>query len=181
MKKILSPIVVYVLLVILLVLSWLFASGNAYTWFGKGAAILLVVTLFISPMSRVFSWKGFCKLMAYRRQMGIATFWLALFHGFGFILKYEFFSLSYFNDPRSHLFYGFVALFGLLVLAVTSNDLSVRVLKRNWKRVQYLVYPVLFLVLLHIALVSESFINFALLSFAYVLLKILDWKKIKLL
>jgi len=49
----------------------------------------------------------------------------------------------------SNILFGIIAFLILTVMAVTSNNTAVRILGRNWKRLHYLIYIVLILVIIH--------------------------------
>jgi len=82
-------------------------------------------------------------------------------------------------DFSGKFVYGSVALGGIIVLGLTSNNFSQRVLKRNWKRVQMLAYPVLFLVLFHAAVANDSYALFTLVSVAYAGAKWWEYRKVR--
>ena len=55
---------------------------------------------------------------------------------------------------QSQYLTGWIALALFLPLAITSNDVSMRALKRAWKRLHRLVYPAAILVFVHWALTA---------------------------
>ena len=68
-----------------------------------------------------------------------------------------------------------------MILGLTSNKMSQKLLKKNWKRVQYLSYAALFLVLLHVSLAEGEIGLFFLVGGLFIVLKVLEFKKVKLL
>jgi DMSO/TMAO reductase YedYZ heme-binding membrane subunit len=57
---------------------------------------------------------------------------------------------AYFSNPLSnYLFIGLLAIIGMIILGLTSNFFSIKLLGNNWKRIQWLAYPILFLSKLH--------------------------------
>ncbi len=92
---------------------------------------------------------GIPKLMLkHRRIIGIVAFFLALGHGFILIKKRDF----DFADPKTYWIYiqGVATFIIFTLLAVTSNDWSVKRLKKNWKRLHSLTYLSIFLLAWHI-------------------------------
>jgi methionine sulfoxide reductase heme-binding subunit len=56
---------------------------------------------------------------------------------------------------RFYLTIGFVALLALVALAVTSTDGWQKRLRRNWKRLHWLIYPAAFIALVHFFIQSK--------------------------
>lgn len=96
-------------------------------------------------------------LMAARRQTGNLMFTFAVAHALWVrILIYIRFGMP---DPaRIPLFqiFGTLALFLLLPLFLTSNNFSLRLLKKNWQKVHSLLYIVVWLAALHTFLGEEG-------------------------
>jgi sulfoxide reductase heme-binding subunit YedZ len=87
-------------------------------------------------------------LLRYRRYIGVIAFFLALNHGFLMVIQKQINLLN----PYIYLeyFQGMSMLFIFTLLAITSNDWSVKKLKRNWKRLHSLTYVAIFLMPWHI-------------------------------
>ncbi len=90
-------------------------------------------------------------LLVSRRWIGIYTFVFALIH---VLLVYNFFfnwdmNKIIQNPNRLFLGLGTISFLILIAMFVTSNDKSVRILGKNWKRLHYLIYVVLVLVAMH--------------------------------
>jgi sulfoxide reductase heme-binding subunit YedZ len=64
---------------------------------------------------------------------------------------------------------GWLALLCLVLPAAASSDAAMRLLRRNWKRVQRLVYPAAVLTLIHWVLVHDGKVS-ALVHFAPLIL-----------
>jgi methionine sulfoxide reductase heme-binding subunit len=108
---------------------------------GNWSVGLLSLALAVTPLRRILPaarWPRW--LMTHRRAIGVASFAYAAFHtlaylqrkwGYGYILK---------EGVEPDLLTGWIALAIFLLLAVTSNDGSVRALKRNWQRLHRTVY-----------------------------------------
>ncbi|KST65163.1 ferric reductase-like transmembrane domain-containing protein [Mastigocoleus testarum] len=87
-------------------------------------------------------------LCKYRRFIGILTFFFALGHGFLMIQKRNFDVF----DTKTYWIYlqGIVTLIIFTLLAITSNNWSVRRLKKNWKKLHRLTYLAIFILIWHI-------------------------------
>ena len=87
-------------------------------------------------------------LLKHRRIIGILAFFLALGHGFILVKKRDF----DFADPKTYWIYiqGVATMIIFTLLAITSNDWSVKRLKKNWKRLHSLTYLAIFLLAWHI-------------------------------
>ncbi|GAH36082.1 unnamed protein product, partial [marine sediment metagenome] len=123
---------------------------------------------------------AFRRAVAYRRESGMASFWLFIFHAGGLIYTRNLTTLStYFTT--TFLFWGLVAGVGMIILAATSNDESIIYFKRKWKRLQYIAYPVLFAVLAHSSLWANDNLNkFFMYSGIFIVLKTLEFSKVKI-
>lgn len=87
-------------------------------------------------------------LLKYRRAIGLLSFFLAVLHGFIFFKQRSF---DVFDLKTYFVYLPGVATFIILTfLAITSNDWSVKRLKKNWKKLQGLTYLAMFLVTAHI-------------------------------
>jgi methionine sulfoxide reductase heme-binding subunit len=87
-------------------------------------------------------------LLKNRRLIGILSFLLALGHGYLLVKKRDF----DFFDPSTFLVYiqGISTFIIFALLAITSNDWSVKRLKKNWKRLHSLTYWAMFLLTWHV-------------------------------
>lgn len=150
-----------------------------YALFGQAAQYLLIYLLFIKPLGIVFNITVFKMQLSYRRQMGVATFWLALFHVVTLIVDRQIYTLAEFTGMDNFLLYGFVAIVGMTILAITSNNISQKFLGKYWKKIQYLSYPTLYFTLLHVALLEQELLMFFAISTAFIVLKFLEFKKVR--
>lgn len=116
---------------------------------GDIALVLLILCLSCTPL-RLITKRSV--VMAFRRPLGLYSFLYAAIHVLiFFILDYgldmtEAFQAILLNQ---YLWSGAFAFILLLLLAVTSNNRSKVILKKNWKRLHSLVYAAAFLVILH--------------------------------
>ncbi|MDO8566422.1 MAG: ferric reductase-like transmembrane domain-containing protein [Candidatus Moranbacteria bacterium] len=160
--------------------------------FGSLAEYMLLLILFLSPLSKIFQARLLLQMMGLRREFGILMGCLAIVHGVTYFLDPVTFSLNiepylntrFFSMPP--LFYfGILSLILVLPLLLTSNNFSLRFLGgEKWKALHRLVYVILFTALLHIFFVQSvgrgynavELIQPAGIIFGYVLLKVLAWK-----
>jgi sulfoxide reductase heme-binding subunit YedZ len=150
----------------------LFMGSDVYgsvVWYGNAAFFLLVVSLFVSPLSALLSLRFLRVLKSYRRELGLAIFWFAIFHGVTLLFYLGVFS-DLFNPSLSY-FYGLLGLIGILVLGFTSNRLSRVKLGPRWKKLHYLVYLVFFSVVIHKSMAEGESGPYVLLG-VFVILKI---------
>ena len=90
-------------------------------------------------------------LMKFRRQIGVACFWMLLTHaGLLQIFRVRQDLPLFFNIGESKVITGMIGLFALLIAAITSNNLSMRLLNPNWKMIQMItVYIAFFFAAIH--------------------------------
>jgi sulfoxide reductase heme-binding subunit YedZ len=125
--------------------------------FGSLAQILLFVILFVSPLSKLFHMKILYQIMSLRRELGIWFAYAALVHGLGYLLNPQwsaFFITPFLSHPLSIMpsyLVGVIALILTIPLLITSNNLSLRLLKGNWKKLHSLTYVVFAGMLFHTA------------------------------
>ena len=117
---------------------------------GEWSARFMIAAMLLSPLLSLLGpriWLTW--LIQRRRALGVAAFAYAVLHlvfyvidmgNLGDILA-EFLALG--------IWTGWAAMLLFVPLAVTSNDASMRMLKKGWKRLQRLVYPAAILVLVH--------------------------------
>ena len=126
--------------------------------FGLLALLSILFTLLIPLFLNIKRNSLTIYLMANKRWIGIYTFIFALIH---VILVYTFlFNWSFIKAAEN--FYrnlGLTAFIILLIMAITSNNFSVRILGRNWKRIHYFVYLALLFVLFHAFNIGQIYIK----------------------
>jgi sulfoxide reductase heme-binding subunit YedZ len=81
-------------------------------------------------------------LLRRRRDLGVATFAYACAHTAVYLFRKGELNLILAEAMEPWLLVGWIALGILLALAATSNDASVRLLRRAWKRLHRLVYSI---------------------------------------
>ncbi len=159
---------------------------------GSLAANLLILLLFLSPLSVIFRARLLLLVMGLRRELGILMGCLALTHGLGYALDPVFFKIFLQEYLGANLFSmdtsilaGLTGLLLITLLTLTSNRWATRLLGgKYWKRLHRVVYPAFVLIVVHrFFRVGGSwqhimpFIEAVLLVGAYTLLKFLTWKQ----
>jgi len=132
-----------------------YGFGHAIKDSGDWAAWLLLLTLAVTPLRLAFRrarWTLW--LMKRRRDFGVASFAYAAIHTAIYLVDKA--SLTVILDQATgwDLLTGWLALAIFLPLAITSNDRSMRAMKRGWKRLHRLVHPAAVLVFAHWALTA---------------------------
>ena len=133
---------------------------------GEWAARMIILALMLTPLatllpgSRAIGW-----LLARRRAFGVAAFLYALLHLAFYIAEMETIRNMVAELGATGIWTGWVAFFLLLPLAITSNDASMRALRKGWKRLQRLAYPAAALTLVHWIYVHNETLE-ALIQFA---------------
>lgn len=121
---------------------------------GDWAVIFLLLSLAMTPARAVFEWMP---LVQIRRRIGVAA---ALYAGAHFLIyvldqKWNLIVVASEIVKRFYLTIGFAALLVLAILAITSTDRWQRRLRRNWKRLHWLIYPAAFVALVHFFIQSK--------------------------
>ena len=124
--------------------------GEVVSDSGVWATQLLILTLAITPVRLVFrrgAWVSW--LMRRRRDLGVSTFAYAVTHTGIYLFRKADLRLIVEESGEPWLLAGWIALAVFLPLAVTSNDASMRLLRRAWKRLHRHVYVAAILVFVH--------------------------------
>lgn len=117
---------------------------------GEVSVWLLLLVLAITPVRRLFpkaAWSAW--LIRARRDLGIGTFVYALAHTVIYLQRKADLARILREATEPGILVGWLALLGMLLLAITSNDRSVRWLGVRWKGLHRLVYGVALLSVLH--------------------------------
>lgn len=117
---------------------------------GRTAMILLILSLTPTPLYILFNFRPGLKT---KRALGLYAFMYAGLHFINFIyldygLDFQFI-LDDGIQKKPYILVGFTALVILLALALTSTKWSQKVLKKNWARLHWLVYPTGILIIIH--------------------------------
>lgn len=133
------------------------ALAHQTSTLGQTALILLTVVIFTKPLVRLFPTIGFFKsLLVLRRQIGQVSAFVVIGHVVAQVYPggnpLDLLSFAVASGPASFQFWGLWGFILILPLLITSNDFSVRLLKRNWFFLQKLVHPLYIFALLHYGL-----------------------------
>lgn len=113
-----------------------------------------------------------------RRWLGVTSFCFLVFHVLLYLLL-EGFELKAWEQiyTKTYLIFGSLAWIGMLILAVTSNDFSVRKLGfKKWKFIHKFVYFVSALITVHVLLIEKTdLIKYGLIFAALWILQISRW------
>ena len=125
---------------------------------GEFAARFMIIAMIISPLRLMFPKAKFWMwMMRRRRYFGVAAFFYAAVHTVFYIVDMN--SLQAMLDEfwALGIWTGWAAFFIFVPLAITSNDLSQRLMLSWWKPLQRWVYPAAVLTLLHWMFVHNEF------------------------
>ena len=115
---------------------------------------ILLITLLITPLRRI---TRFSKLVQVRRQVGVAAFCYVIIHLALYAISQNLDVVRIASEIvlRIYLTIGFVAVFGLAVLAATSTKSAMRKLGAKWTKLHKLVYPIAILGVVHFFMQSK--------------------------
>ncbi len=139
--------------------------------YGELALKLVIAALVVSPLRRFAG----LNLLRFRRAIGLLGFFYVCCH----LLVWLVLDVQ---DPgriwadivkRPFITVGMAAFLFMIPLAITSNDLSVRQMGPNWRRLQKLVFPVAALGGAHFVMQAKGFQLEPLLYFAGIVLLVL--------
>jgi sulfoxide reductase heme-binding subunit YedZ len=126
-----------------------FSYGEFIHWTGDISVWLLIAALAVTPLRRVLRGPFPLWLGQRRRDFGVASFAYAAGHLGAYLLRKADAALVWKEGLDPGLLTGWVAFIAFAMLALTSNDASVRWLKAGWKRLHWLVYPAAILTAAH--------------------------------
>ncbi|MDA0678993.1 MAG: ferric reductase-like transmembrane domain-containing protein [Proteobacteria bacterium] len=127
---------------------------------GELSARLLIVTLAITPLRLMFPdavWPSW--MLRRRRYFGVASFVYATLHTLIYLDRKQTLDLVIREAADFSMWTGWVALMIFIILAITSNDTSVRRLKRTWKKIHRWVYFAALLSFIHWIFVAFDFMT----------------------
>jgi sulfoxide reductase heme-binding subunit YedZ len=107
---------------------------------GSWALILLLVTLSVTPLRRIFHWNEIIKL---RRMAGLFAFFYAALHFATYLVLDHFFDWSAILKDivkRPYVTAGFTGFVLMVPLAITSTGGMIRRLGKRWQQLHRLVY-----------------------------------------
>ena len=184
--RILELVCYYVLPIVLTASLFAVSFESMKAWgvlLGKGSLILFVAIMFIKPFSRFFPRVGiFMRIVAWRKELGIAVFYLAFFHTLAMFMSTGLLATmdEWFGDITDPAFMGSLSLLIMFVLYLTSNSFSIQKMRQNWKKLHYFAYPALLFALMHKFGVEEGTFVPAFVVFGiFVVLKIVEFLKVR--
>lgn len=125
---------------------------------GETSARLMILAMTLTPLRMLFPNSSFLAwMMQRRRYFGVAAFAYALFHLVLYLVDMGSLSAIWGEAFALGIWTGWLAFFIFIPLAATSNDLSVRRMRKYWKPLQRLIYPAAVLTLLHWIFVHNEF------------------------
>lgn len=126
---------------------------------GELSARLLMVALAATPLRLMLpdaKWPRW--FVARRRYFGVAAFVYAMLHTVVYLQRKGVIAEIIDEGLQFNMWTGWLALVIFALLAATSNDASVRLLKRAWSRFHRLVYPAALLTFLHWVFSAFNFV-----------------------
>ena len=132
-----------------------YGFGHAIGDSGDWAVWLLMLTMAVTPIRLLWRRNAISVWLAkHRRDLGVASFAYAAIHT-GIYLSNRLSLTAILDDLELwEIATGWLALLLFVPLAVTSNDIAMRAMKRAWKRLHRLVYPAAVLTFVHWALAA---------------------------
>ncbi|MCZ6831941.1 MAG: ferric reductase-like transmembrane domain-containing protein [Gammaproteobacteria bacterium] len=126
---------------------------------GETSARLLMITLAITPCRLMFPTAGWPQwLLRRRRYFGVAACGYALLHTLVYLDKRSSLALIVEDGLAFEMWTGWLALAIFLLLALTSNNVSVRLLRRTWQKLHRWVYIAAVLAFAHWIFIAFDFI-----------------------
>jgi len=122
-----------------------FLSGEVYYGgyihdTGRWAAWALLAALVVTPLRRTFPASGWVRwFAAQRRYLGVASFAYALAHLVAYLARQDWARITE-DLAMSGFWTGWIAFLIFVPLALTSNDLSVRLMRTAWKNLHTLAH-----------------------------------------
>jgi len=123
---------------------------------GLWAVRFLLAAFLMSPISLLVG-KSFP--LYFRQSIGIATGLFTTLHVLVFIFSEGFFQVF----TRPELITGFIAFLIIFCLTLTSSKRAMKLMKRRWKSLHKLVYAAVFLVMLHLIILDQSWMVYGIL------------------
>lgn len=122
---------------------------------GLWAIRFLMLTLAVTPARALLDWS---RVVLLRRMIGVGAACYAVAHLVLFCVDHKWNMLMVVSEIalRFYLTIGFIALLGLLALAITSTDGWQKRLGQRWKKLHKIVYVLGILALFHYAVQSKA-------------------------
>ena len=141
---------------------------------GLMALRLLVLTLIISTIAEL---KFFKSIILLRRMIGLFAFYYVCLHFSSYIVLDHFFNIEFILKDilkRPFITFGFISFILLIPMALTSNNNVIKKIGfKLWKKIHYLIYPVVILASLHFYMLVRANKSEPLIYIAIILLLLL--------
>ncbi|MFK7887658.1 MAG: sulfite oxidase heme-binding subunit YedZ [Gammaproteobacteria bacterium] len=137
------------------VMLWRYATdaityGQVVHESGQWSAAALVLALAVTPLRALLGNVGLVRwLLRQRRALGVASFAYAALHTLVYLERKAELARIVKEAQNPDLIAGWLALIIFVPLAITSNNLSVRRLGKNWKRLHRSAYLATALLFVH--------------------------------
>lgn len=147
---------------------------------GEFSARFMILAMLITPLQLAFKKAKWLRwLMRRRRAIGVAAFFYALAHTVLYVADMASLAAVVDEIGLPGIWTGWIAMIIFIPLAITSNNLMVRLLKTKWKSLQRLVYVAAVFTLIHWILIHNNIgpalVNFAPLALAQAY-RLYHWK-----
>lgn len=116
---------------------------------GEWAIRMMVITLTCTPLCILF---GNSKILRYKKVFGIFAFLYTVLHLTFYLADHNVFEIF----TEVNLILALIATIIIIPLGITSNKLSMRLLKKNWKKLQQFAYAAAIASVLHLALLGKG-------------------------
>jgi sulfoxide reductase heme-binding subunit YedZ len=117
---------------------------------GELGVRLLMLAMAVTPLKLLWPSAGWVRWLAQRRRyVGVAAFGYSLLHAVAYLERQTTFAAIVEEAADLALLTGWIALLVMLLLAATSNDTAVRLLRAGWKWLHRAVYVAAVLTFVH--------------------------------
>ncbi|WP_018688666.1 sulfite oxidase heme-binding subunit YedZ [Ahrensia kielensis] len=124
---------------------------------GEFAARFMIVAMIATPLRMLFPTSSLPLWFAKnRRYFGVAAAGYAALHTLFYVLDLGSLQRILAEITETDIWTGWLAMAIFVPLAITSNDASIKFLKRRWKTLQRFVYPAAILTLVHWLFVANE-------------------------
>ena len=125
---------------------------------GEFSARFMIIAMMLTPLRMLLPKSGVVLwLMRRRRYLGVAAFFYAALHTLYYLIDLGSLSAIAADFARLGIWTGWLAFVIFVPLALTSNDASVRRLRRSWKTLQRFIHPAAVATLLHWIFIHDNF------------------------
>lgn len=163
-KQFLKPTAFLLCLVPLLLMVWNGFNNNLgvnpaetiLDTMGNWGIYFLLITLSVTPIRKLTGWGGIIRL---RRMFGLFGFFYVCLHLLSYVWFDQYFDWNEIvNDiiKRPFITLGFVTFLLLIPLVITSTNKMMLRLKKNWKKLHFLVYPIAVFATIHFFLMTRA-------------------------